>query len=258
MLDVRKASFLPMDRAVEETGMEHGGITPVGPPRRVAGAGPRRAARRAGRRHRQRRTPVQAAGAGPAARRPAGRRGGAGPRALTGPAGHESQEAGYGQGSTLDLWRLLVRQHPVPLPQRPRPGRMVRRHVGERRRPQPRRGRGRLAHARRIRRQHGLGPLDPRQRGRDRRPRARRHRPARGQQGTCRGPERSGRRCDAEDRPPGRCPRRDGVQPDPGQARVRAHRRTGRVGHGAGGRHARTTSPRPSASCSSCSGSCPP
>lgn len=32
MLDVRKASFLPMDRAVEETGMEYGGITPVGLP----------------------------------------------------------------------------------------------------------------------------------------------------------------------------------------------------------------------------------
>jgi len=31
-LDVRKASFLPTDRAVEETGMEHGGITPVGLP----------------------------------------------------------------------------------------------------------------------------------------------------------------------------------------------------------------------------------
>ena len=31
-LDVRKASFLPMDRAVERTGMEHGGITPVGLP----------------------------------------------------------------------------------------------------------------------------------------------------------------------------------------------------------------------------------
>ncbi|WP_182524432.1 YbaK/EbsC family protein [Nocardioides dongkuii] len=31
-LDVRKASFLPMDRAVEESGMEHGGITPVGLP----------------------------------------------------------------------------------------------------------------------------------------------------------------------------------------------------------------------------------
>lgn len=30
MLDVRKASFLPMDRAVELTGMEYGGITPVG------------------------------------------------------------------------------------------------------------------------------------------------------------------------------------------------------------------------------------
>ena len=32
MLDVRKASFLPMDRAVAETGMEHGGITPIGLP----------------------------------------------------------------------------------------------------------------------------------------------------------------------------------------------------------------------------------
>ena len=31
-LDVRKASFLPMERAVEETGMEYGGITPVGLP----------------------------------------------------------------------------------------------------------------------------------------------------------------------------------------------------------------------------------
>jgi prolyl-tRNA editing enzyme YbaK/EbsC (Cys-tRNA(Pro) deacylase) len=30
--DVRKASFLPMDRAVEGTGMEYGGITPVGLP----------------------------------------------------------------------------------------------------------------------------------------------------------------------------------------------------------------------------------
>jgi len=32
LLDVRKASFLPMDRAVGETGMEYGGITPVGLP----------------------------------------------------------------------------------------------------------------------------------------------------------------------------------------------------------------------------------
>ena len=31
-LDVRKCSFLPTDRAVEETGMEYGGITPVGLP----------------------------------------------------------------------------------------------------------------------------------------------------------------------------------------------------------------------------------
>ena len=31
-LDVRKCSFLAHDRAVEETGMEHGGITPIGLP----------------------------------------------------------------------------------------------------------------------------------------------------------------------------------------------------------------------------------
>lgn len=32
LLDVRKASFLPMDRATEESGMEFGGITPIGLP----------------------------------------------------------------------------------------------------------------------------------------------------------------------------------------------------------------------------------
>jgi prolyl-tRNA editing enzyme YbaK/EbsC (Cys-tRNA(Pro) deacylase) len=32
-LDVRKASFLAMDRAVEESGMEYGGITPLGLPK---------------------------------------------------------------------------------------------------------------------------------------------------------------------------------------------------------------------------------
>jgi prolyl-tRNA editing enzyme YbaK/EbsC (Cys-tRNA(Pro) deacylase) len=31
-LDVRKASFAPMDAAVAETGMEYGGITPIGVP----------------------------------------------------------------------------------------------------------------------------------------------------------------------------------------------------------------------------------
>ncbi|AXH97855.1 hypothetical protein DV701_02525 [Ornithinimicrobium avium] len=31
-LDVRKCSFMPMDDAVERTGMEYGGITPVGLP----------------------------------------------------------------------------------------------------------------------------------------------------------------------------------------------------------------------------------
>lgn len=34
LLDVRKASFLPMDTAVTDSGMEYGGITPLGlPPR---------------------------------------------------------------------------------------------------------------------------------------------------------------------------------------------------------------------------------
>ncbi len=32
LLDVRKASFLPMDQAVAESGMEYGGITPLGLP----------------------------------------------------------------------------------------------------------------------------------------------------------------------------------------------------------------------------------
>ena len=32
LIDVRKASFLPMDTAVERTGMEYGAITPVGLP----------------------------------------------------------------------------------------------------------------------------------------------------------------------------------------------------------------------------------
>jgi prolyl-tRNA editing enzyme YbaK/EbsC (Cys-tRNA(Pro) deacylase) len=32
LLDVRKASFMPLDEAVERTGMEYGGITPIGLP----------------------------------------------------------------------------------------------------------------------------------------------------------------------------------------------------------------------------------
>ena len=32
LLDVRKASFMPMDEAVAESGMEYGGITPIGLP----------------------------------------------------------------------------------------------------------------------------------------------------------------------------------------------------------------------------------
>src|SRR4051794_35219107 len=36
-LDVRKASFAPMDEAVEQSGMEYGGVTPLGPPAGWAG-----------------------------------------------------------------------------------------------------------------------------------------------------------------------------------------------------------------------------
>ena len=46
-LDVRKASFAPMEDAVTLTGMEYGGITPIGLPRVVAGARRQRRARAA-------------------------------------------------------------------------------------------------------------------------------------------------------------------------------------------------------------------
>ena len=89
MLDVRKASFLSMERAVAETGMEYGGITPLGLPAGWRVLVARRAARRAGRGGRQRRTPLQAAAARPAAGGPAGRRGGARPRQVSdGPDNH--------------------------------------------------------------------------------------------------------------------------------------------------------------------------
>ena len=60
LLDVRKASFLTTDRAVEESGMEYGGITPVGIPAGLAAAGrfPGRGHRT--RDHRQRRPPLEA------------------------------------------------------------------------------------------------------------------------------------------------------------------------------------------------------
>ena len=45
-LDVRKASFAPMDDAVAQTGMEYGGITPIGLPGGLAGAGRRGGGRR--------------------------------------------------------------------------------------------------------------------------------------------------------------------------------------------------------------------
>ena len=82
-LDVRKASFAATEAAVELTGMEFGGITPIGLPARVA------IVRRRGRcfyrldNHRQRPAPVQAHVARRGGSQPA-RRGGAGrPRPLT-------------------------------------------------------------------------------------------------------------------------------------------------------------------------------
>ena len=81
-LDVRKASFLSMDRAVEETGMEYGGITPVGLPDGLAGA--RRPGVPGDRRRgdRERGTALEAARPRAAARRAAGRRGRGGSGAL--------------------------------------------------------------------------------------------------------------------------------------------------------------------------------
>ena len=75
LLDVRKPSFLPMERAVTESEMEYGGITPVGLPSTwrllIDPAGARR---RRGR-DRLRRPPLQAAPPRSAAGRPARRRG---------------------------------------------------------------------------------------------------------------------------------------------------------------------------------------
>ena len=73
-LDVRKASFLSMDRAVEESGMEYGGITPRRPARGLAAAGRRRLPRHRRRAPRQRRPPLQAAAPRPPPRRPPPRR----------------------------------------------------------------------------------------------------------------------------------------------------------------------------------------
>ena len=62
-LDARKASFAPIDVAVAETGMEYGGITPVGSARRLAGPDRCGSGRRAPGRGRQRGAPVQAGAA---------------------------------------------------------------------------------------------------------------------------------------------------------------------------------------------------
>ena len=84
-LDVRKASFAPMADAVELTGMEYGGITPIGLPARLADPGGRAGRRRAACDHRIRRAAQQdragRSGAGRTPRRRGDRR--SGPRRLT-------------------------------------------------------------------------------------------------------------------------------------------------------------------------------
>ena len=80
LLDVRKASFLPMDRAVADSGMEYGGITPVGLPggyRVLVDSGSPRTDDGA---HGVRGAAVQAPHAGPAPHRTARRDGGGKPR----------------------------------------------------------------------------------------------------------------------------------------------------------------------------------
>ena len=59
-LDVRKASFLADDRAVEETGMEYGGITPIGLPGGLAAARRRARHRHRAGDHRQRHPRLEA------------------------------------------------------------------------------------------------------------------------------------------------------------------------------------------------------
>ena len=84
-LDVRKASFLSMDRAVEESGMEYGGITPVGLPDGWRLLVDSRGPGDRGRGDRLRRTAVQAADP-----RPAGGRSARAPRSIEGLAGRLS------------------------------------------------------------------------------------------------------------------------------------------------------------------------
>jgi hypothetical protein len=71
-LDVRKISFASMDEAVSRTGMEYGGITPIGLPRGGRSWSTRRPLGRVGR-HRQRlpgeQDPAARTGAGLAPRR---------------------------------------------------------------------------------------------------------------------------------------------------------------------------------------------
>ena len=78
-LDVRKASFAPMDDAVELTGMEYGGITPIGLPAQWPILVDARVDRHAARDHRVRRAAQQDRAAGAGARRAARRAGGGGP-----------------------------------------------------------------------------------------------------------------------------------------------------------------------------------
>ena len=84
-LDVRKASFAAMDVAVAETGMEYGGITPIGLPADVADPGQRPGRRGPGGGDRQRAAALQAGAARRSGRAPARRPGHPRPGPLTPP-----------------------------------------------------------------------------------------------------------------------------------------------------------------------------
>src|SRR5690606_17655656 len=82
-LDVRKASFLPLETAVADSGMAYGGITPIGLPARYRVMVDARPGRRRARDHRVRHPRLEARAAGVGPRAAHRRRGGRGPGALS-------------------------------------------------------------------------------------------------------------------------------------------------------------------------------
>ena len=108
LLDVRKCSFHALDRAVEESGMEYGGITPIGLPSSLAAAPrrPRRGPRRGP--DRLRGASLQAVGARSAAGAAAGRRGHRGPRPLSQVVAHRSRGSHRRPASSSHRPRTVV------------------------------------------------------------------------------------------------------------------------------------------------------